>query len=104
MTIDKSLIDSFAKSTARAAYGASLFRGKNDKIGADKAAVDEMRKILNNINMKGKTIGIAIKDRSAILPAGHTANAAYWSITSPKSDAPDQSMSCGRARYVEYTE
>ncbi len=29
-------------------------------------------------NMKGKTIGISIKDRSAILPAGHTANAAYW--------------------------
>ncbi|CAL2086239.1 Alkaline phosphatase PhoV [Tenacibaculum sp. 190524A02b] len=29
-------------------------------------------------NMQGKTIGIAIKDRSAILPAGHTANAAYW--------------------------
>jgi len=27
---------------------------------------------------KGKVIGIAIKDRSAILPAGHTANAAYW--------------------------
>lgn len=29
-------------------------------------------------NMRGKTIGIAIKDRSAILPAGHTASAAYW--------------------------
>lgn len=29
-------------------------------------------------NMNGKTIGIAIKDRSAILPAGHTANGAYW--------------------------
>ena len=29
-------------------------------------------------NMKGKTIGVAIKDRSSILPAGHTANAAYW--------------------------
>ncbi|MDX8553494.1 alkaline phosphatase family protein [Tenacibaculum sp. 1B UA] len=29
-------------------------------------------------NMNGKTVGIAIKDRSAILPAGHTANAAYW--------------------------
>lgn len=28
--------------------------------------------------MKGKTIGISIKDRGAILPAGHTANAAYW--------------------------
>ncbi len=29
-------------------------------------------------NMKSKVIGIALKDRSAILPAGHTANAAYW--------------------------
>jgi len=29
-------------------------------------------------NMEGKSIGISIKDRSAILPAGHTANAAYW--------------------------
>ena len=28
--------------------------------------------------MKGKTIGISIKHRGAILPAGHTANAAYW--------------------------
>ena len=28
--------------------------------------------------MRGKTIGIAIKDRGAILPAGHTANAAFW--------------------------
>ncbi|MEZ4904547.1 MAG: hypothetical protein R2822_23770 [Spirosomataceae bacterium] len=27
---------------------------------------------------QGKTIGIAIKDRGAILPAGHTANGAYW--------------------------
>lgn len=28
--------------------------------------------------MKGKTIGISIKDRGAVLPAGYTANAAYW--------------------------
>ncbi|WP_179354496.1 alkaline phosphatase PafA [Winogradskyella vidalii] len=28
--------------------------------------------------MQGKTIGVALKDRGAILPAGHTANAAYW--------------------------
>lgn len=28
--------------------------------------------------MQGKTIGISFKDRGAILPAGHTANAAYW--------------------------
>ncbi|PHR70868.1 MAG: alkaline phosphatase [Lutibacter sp.] len=29
-------------------------------------------------NMNGKVIGISIKDRGAILPAGHSANAAYW--------------------------
>ncbi len=28
--------------------------------------------------LKSKVIGIALKDRGAILPAGHTANAAYW--------------------------
>ncbi len=28
--------------------------------------------------LRGKTIGISIKDRGAILPAGHSANAAYW--------------------------
>lgn len=29
-------------------------------------------------NMHGKTIGISMKDRAAILPVGSTANAAYW--------------------------
>ncbi|HYM93156.1 MAG TPA: alkaline phosphatase family protein, partial [Chitinophagaceae bacterium] len=29
-------------------------------------------------NFKGKVIGIALKDRGGILPAGHSANAAYW--------------------------
>ena len=29
-------------------------------------------------NYQSKTIGIALKDRGAILPAGHTANGAYW--------------------------
>lgn len=29
-------------------------------------------------NFKGKTFGISIKDRGAILPAGHNADAAYW--------------------------
>lgn len=28
--------------------------------------------------MRGKTIGISVKDRGSILPAGHSANAAYW--------------------------
>ncbi len=27
---------------------------------------------------RGKVIGVALKDRGAILPAGHSANAAYW--------------------------
>ena len=29
-------------------------------------------------NFKSKVIGIAVKDRGAILPTGHSANAAYW--------------------------
>jgi predicted AlkP superfamily pyrophosphatase or phosphodiesterase len=29
-------------------------------------------------NFKGKVIGISFKDRGCILPAGHSANAAYW--------------------------
>jgi predicted AlkP superfamily pyrophosphatase or phosphodiesterase len=36
---------------------------------------DELR--LSN-NFKSKVIGISLKDRGAILPAGHAANAAYW--------------------------
>ena len=36
---------------------------------------DELRL---STNFKSKVIGIAIKDRGAILPAGHSANAAYW--------------------------
>ncbi|MFC3562535.1 alkaline phosphatase PafA [Pedobacter jamesrossensis] len=29
-------------------------------------------------NFRGKVIGISLKDRGSILPAGHAANAAYW--------------------------
>lgn len=36
---------------------------------------DELR--LSN-NFKSKVFGISIKDRASILPAGHSANAAYW--------------------------
>ena len=56
MFIDKSFIESFVKATERGAYGASLYKGKKDKIAADQAAVDEMRKQLNGINMKGKIV------------------------------------------------
>lgn len=33
---------------------------------------------LKKASIHSKVIGIALKDRGAILPAGHTANAAYW--------------------------
>ena len=36
---------------------------------------DELRL---DTNFESKVIGIALKDRGAILPAGHSANAAYW--------------------------
>ncbi|MDD5361453.1 MAG: alkaline phosphatase family protein [Ignavibacteria bacterium] len=36
-------------------------------------------------NMKSKVIGIALKDRGGIYPAGHTANAAYWYDASSKN-------------------
>lgn len=56
MLINKNLINSFIRATERAAYGASLFKGLNDKTQADQAAVDEMRKELNKIKMKGKIV------------------------------------------------
>jgi len=56
MIIDKSFITAFAKTTERGAYGAYLFKGKNDKISADEAAVNEMRKELNKMNIKGKIV------------------------------------------------
>tara|TARA_Y100000590_G_C15732541_1_gene1017527 strand:- start:216 stop:1160 length:945 start_codon:yes stop_codon:yes gene_type:complete len=56
MIIDKALIDSFVKTTERGAYGASMFKGKNDKVAADQAAVDAMRKELNKIDIKGRVV------------------------------------------------
>ena len=56
MVINKNLIGSFVRATERGAYGASLYRGKANKIAADQSAVDEMRKHLNTINMKGRIV------------------------------------------------
>tara|TARA_B100001123_G_C15342010_1_gene1035384 strand:- start:3454 stop:4398 length:945 start_codon:yes stop_codon:yes gene_type:complete len=56
MNIDKSFIELFANSTQRGAYGASLHKGKNDKFSADQSAVEEMRKALNKIEMRGKVV------------------------------------------------
>ena len=73
MTISENFIDSFVKATERGAYGASMFKGKNDKVAADKAAVDEMRKVLNQINMNGKiVIGEGEMDEAPMLYINET--------------------------------
>ena len=54
--IDPKLLEQFTRVSERAAFGASKFRGKNDKIAADQAAVDEMRSELNKIKMIGRIV------------------------------------------------
>ena len=54
--INPKLLNKFIRVSERAAVGASKFRGKNDKIAADQAAVDEMRSELNKIDMKGRVV------------------------------------------------
>ena len=54
--IDSHFVEKFIKVSERAAFGASKFKGKNDKISADQAAVDEMRNELNKIEMKGRVV------------------------------------------------
>jgi hypothetical protein len=65
--------DDSSVATVGAAAGApgamSPFNMKVTTIG------DELRLATN---FKGKVIGVAVKDRGGILPAGHAANAAYW--------------------------
>ena len=56
MALDKSLIEKLRKITANAAFAASKFKGLNDKIGADKAAVDVMRSELNALDMVGTVV------------------------------------------------
>ena len=69
--INPNLLEKFLKVSERAAYGASKFRGKNDKIAADQAAVDEMRSELNKIDMKGRVvIGEGEMDEAPMLYIG----------------------------------
>ena len=70
MSIDKKFLNLFTKVTEKAAIGASKFIGKNDKIAADKGAVDPMRRELNKINMEGTVVIGRIKWTSP--------NALYW--------------------------
>ena len=71
MMIDSKYIKLFARTTQMAAYGASLYIGKNDKKSADKAAVDLMRNELNKIEMKGRiVIGEGELDKAPMLYIG----------------------------------
>ena len=71
MSINKKYLDKFITVTEKAAYGASLFIGKGDKIAADKAAVDSIRSNLNQLNIKGKiVIGEGELDEAPMLYIG----------------------------------
>jgi len=71
MSIDNKIIKSFIRTTERAAFGAYFFKGKNDKIAADQAAVNEMRSELNKINMNGRiVIGEGEMDEAPMLYIG----------------------------------
>ena len=52
MAIDKKFVDQFTNVTSTAALASSYLVGKKDKIAADKAAVDSMRRALNALDIK----------------------------------------------------
>ena len=71
MSIDKLFLDKFIRATEFAAYGASPFICKENKIAADQGAVDKMRDILNKIDMKGTiVIGEGEMDEAPMLHIG----------------------------------
>ena len=71
MALDKNLLNKFIKATEMAAYGASIYIGKQDKIAADQGAVDLMRKELNKIDINGTVvIGEGEMDEAPMLYIG----------------------------------
>tara|TARA_B100001057_G_scaffold363805_1_gene366524 strand:+ start:2929 stop:3870 length:942 start_codon:yes stop_codon:yes gene_type:complete len=83
MSIDKKFLNLFIKVTEKAAIGASKFIGKKDKIGADKGAVDPMRRELNKINMEGTVvIGEGEMDEAPMLYIGEK----LGTLNGPKFD------------------
>jgi fructose-1,6-bisphosphatase II / sedoheptulose-1,7-bisphosphatase len=71
MAIEKKFLEKFIKATEYAAYGASPFIGKGDKIAADQGAVDKMRSEFNKIDMKATiVIGEGEMDEAPMLHIG----------------------------------
>ena len=83
MTIKPEYLKQFVNATEKAAYGASKFIGKKDKIAADKGAVDPMRRELNKINMQGTVvIGEGEMDEAPMLYIGEK----LGTLNGPKFD------------------
>ena len=71
MAIDQKYINLFTKVSINAAYSSFKYIGKKDKVAADKAAVDSMRKDLNRIEMNGTiVIGEGELDEAPMLYIG----------------------------------
>ena len=83
MSLDPKFLKLFIKATEKAAIGASKYIGKNDKIAADKGAVDPMRRELNRINMEGTVvIGEGEMDEAPMLYIGEK----LGTLNGPKFD------------------
>ena len=71
MSINKSYLEKFIRTSERAAIGAYPHIGKGDKIAADQGSVDCMRKELNSIEMDGEVvIGEGEMDEAPMLYIG----------------------------------
>lgn len=71
MVLNSKLESLFLNVSTKAAISSYKFVGKNDKIAADKAAVDAMRRELNKIDIKGKiVIGEGELDEAPMLYIG----------------------------------
>ena len=69
--MDRNLALEFVRITESAAIASAVWLGKGDKIKADKAAVDAMRKRFNSVDFKGKVvIGEGEKDKAPMLYDG----------------------------------
>ena len=96
MSIDKNFLDKFMKATEFAAFGASPFIGKNDKIAADQGAVDEMRGVLNKIEMKATiVIGEGEMDKAPMLNIGEKVG----TNNGPEFDIAVDEVTAGQGHY-----
>ena len=72
--LDKSIY--CAEDSTRQAVGGSGKNGAMSPANMISTTISDQLRLTSNF--RSKVIGVAIKDRGSILPAGHSANAAYW--------------------------